>query len=121
MVTEFERKMYESAEKMDLSGTDEETARIFRELYLPYSKEVFTSLSQTPEEVAEQTVNVITAKDPPLRHQTNKVYMPMTALKHADPTGRLPLDTFYKMIFKHDRVFSATLGVLRLLQRAGKK
>lgn len=53
VVTEFERKMYESAEKMDLSGTDEETARIFRELYLPYSKEVFTSLSQTPEEVAE--------------------------------------------------------------------
>lgn len=122
VVTEFERKMYEGAEKMDLSGTDEETARIFRELYLPYSKEVFTSLSQTPEEVAQQTVNVITAKDPPLRHQTNKVYMPMTALKHADPTGRLPLDTFYKMIFKHDRVFSATLGVLRLLQRrAGKK
>ncbi|XP_039896482.1 retinol dehydrogenase 8 [Simochromis diagramma] len=122
VVTEFERKMYESAEKMDLSGTDEETARIFRELYLPYSKEIFTSLSQTPEEVAEQTVNVITAKDPPLRHQTNKVYMPMTALKHADPTGRLPLHTFYKMIFKHDRVFSATLGVLRLLQRrAGKK
>ncbi|KAL3986914.1 hypothetical protein ACER0C_014029 [Sarotherodon galilaeus] len=122
VVTEFERKMYEGAEKMDLSGTDEETARIFRELYLPYSKEVFTSLSQTPEEVAEQTVNVITAKDPPLRHQTNKLYMPMTALKHADPTGRLPLDTFYKMIFKHDRVFSATLGVLRLLQRrAGKK
>ncbi|XP_031599364.1 retinol dehydrogenase 8 [Oreochromis aureus] len=122
VVTEFERKMYEGAEKMDLSGTDEETARIFRELYLPYSKEVFTSLSQTPEEVAQQTVNVITAEDPPLRHQTNKVYMPMTALKHADPTGRLPLDTFYKMIFKHDRVFSATLGVLRLLQRrAGKK
>lgn len=53
VVTEFERKMYEGAEKMDLSGTDEETARIFRELYLPYSKEVFTSLSQTPEEVAQ--------------------------------------------------------------------
>uniref|UniRef100_A0A669C6Q2 Zmp:0000001048 n=1 Tax=Oreochromis niloticus TaxID=8128 RepID=A0A669C6Q2_ORENI len=109
VVTEFERKMYEGAEKMDLSGTDEETARIFRELYLPYSKEVFTSLSQTPEEVAQQTVNVITAKDPPLRHQTNKVYMPMTALKHADPTGRLPLDTFYKMIFKHDLVFITNL------------
>lgn len=72
--------------------------------------------------IFQQTVNVITAKDPPLRHQTNKVYMPMTALKHADPTGRLPLHTFYKMIFKHDRVFSATLGLLRLLQRrAGKK
>ncbi|XP_078125982.1 retinol dehydrogenase 8 [Sander vitreus] len=122
VVTEFERKVYEDAEKMDLSGTDEETAKIFREVYLPYSKKIFASLGQTPEEVAEQTVKVITAKEPPLRHQTNRLYMPMTALKHADPTGRLPLDTFYKMIFKHDSVFNATLGVLRMLQRsAGKK
>ncbi|XP_036945014.1 retinol dehydrogenase 8 [Acanthopagrus latus] len=122
VVTEFERKVYEEAEKMDLSGVDEETAKIFREIYLPYSKKVFASLGQTPEEVAEQTVKVITAKEPPLRHQTNRLYMPMTALKHADPTGRLPLDTFYKMIFKHDSVFNATLGVLRLLQRrTGKK
>ncbi|KAM8724354.1 retinol dehydrogenase 8 [Acanthopagrus schlegelii] len=122
VVTEFERKVYEEAEKMDLSGADEETAKIFREIYLPYSKKVFASLGQTPEEVAEQTVKVITAKEPPLRHQTNRLYMPMTALKHADPTGRLPLDTFYKMIFKHDSVFNATLGVLRLLQRrTGKK
>ncbi|XP_076607706.1 retinol dehydrogenase 8 [Chaetodon auriga] len=122
VVTEFERKVYEDAEKMDLSGTDEETAKIFREIYLPYSKKVFASLGQTPEEVAEQTIKVITAKEPPLRHQTNRLYMPMTALKHADPSGRLPLDTFYKMIFKHDNVFNATLGVLSMLQkRAGKK
>ncbi|KAF3700039.1 Retinol dehydrogenase 8 [Channa argus] len=122
VVTEFERKVYEDAEKMDLSGTDEETAKIFREVYLPYSKKIFTSLGQTPEEVAEQTVKVITAEEPPLRHQTNRLYMPMTALKHADPTGRLPLDTFYKMIFKHDSVFSATLGVLRMVQRrVGKR
>uniref|UniRef100_A0A672HA88 Retinol dehydrogenase 8-like n=1 Tax=Salarias fasciatus TaxID=181472 RepID=A0A672HA88_SALFA len=115
VVTEFERKVYELAETMDLSGTDEETAKIFRELYLPYSKKVFSSLGQTPEEVAE-------ASYPPLRHQTNRLYMPMTALKHADPTGRLPLEAFYKMIFKHDSVFNASLGVLRLLQRrAGKK
>lgn len=38
---------------MDLSGADEETAKIFREIYLPYSKKVFASLGQTPEEVAE--------------------------------------------------------------------
>ncbi|XP_040045813.2 retinol dehydrogenase 8 [Gasterosteus aculeatus] len=122
VVTEFERKVYEDAEKMDLSGTDEETAKIFREIYLPYSVKVFASLGQTPEEVAEQTVKVITAKEPPLRHQTNRLYTPMTALKHADPTGRLPLDAFYKMIFKHSSVFNATLAVLRVLQRrAGKK
>ncbi|XP_068434926.1 retinol dehydrogenase 8 isoform X2 [Clinocottus analis] len=122
VVTAFERKVYEDAEKMDLSGTDEETAKIFREIYLPYSMKVFASLGQTPEEVAEQTFKVITAKEPPLRHQTNRLYMPMTALKHADPTGRLPLDAFYKMIFKHHRVFDAALGMLRLLhRRAGKK
>lgn len=67
--------------------------------------------------IIQQTVAVITAKQPPLRHQTNRLYMPMTALKHADPTGRLPLDTFYKMVFKHDNVFNATLAVLRMLQR----
>ncbi|KAM6965846.1 retinol dehydrogenase 8 [Tautogolabrus adspersus] len=121
VVTEFERKVYEDAEMMDLSGTDEETAKIFREVYLPYSKKIFASLGQTPEEVAEQTLKVITAKEPPLRHQTNRLYMPLTALKHADPTGRLSLDTFYKMTFNHDRVFNVSLGLLRILQRKAKK
>ncbi|KAF3846207.1 hypothetical protein F7725_003285 [Dissostichus mawsoni] len=118
VVTEFERKVYEDAESMDLSGTNKETAKIFREMYLPYSKKIFASLGQTPE---EQTVKVITDKEPPLRHQTNRLYMPMTALKHADPTGRLPLDSFYKMTFKHDKVFNATLAMLHLLKRIGGK
>ncbi|XP_061567678.1 retinol dehydrogenase 8 [Cololabis saira] len=121
VVTEFERKVYEDAEKMDLTGTDEETAKIFREIYLPYSEKIFASLGQTPQEVAEQTYKVITAADPPLRHQTNCLYTPMTALKHADPTGRLPMDTFYKMLFKHSGVFNATLGIMRMLQRTGGK
>ncbi|XP_054891126.1 retinol dehydrogenase 8 [Poeciliopsis prolifica] len=117
VITEFERKVYEEAENIDLSETDEETARIFRDIYLPYSRKVFTTLGQTPEDVAEQKQKVITAKEPPLRHQTNRLYMPMTALKHADPTGRLPLEAFYKMIFKHDTVFNATLGILRMMNR----
>ncbi|XP_030646802.1 retinol dehydrogenase 8 [Chanos chanos] len=121
VVTEFERKVYEDAEKMDLTGTDEETARIFRQIYLPYSRKVFTSLGQTPEEVAEQTLQLIVAKDPPFRHQTNRLYMPLTALKHADPTGRLPLDAFYKLIFKHDNVFNASLGFFRILQKRMSK
>uniref|UniRef100_UPI0037E72EF1 retinol dehydrogenase 8 n=1 Tax=Semicossyphus pulcher TaxID=241346 RepID=UPI0037E72EF1 len=121
VLTEFERKVYEDVEKMDLSETDEATAKIFREVYLPYSKKIFASLGQTPEEVAEQTLTVITAKEPPLRHQTNRLYMPLTALKHADPTGRLPLETFYKMTFNHDKVFNASLGLLRMLQRRAKK
>ncbi|XP_042183865.1 retinol dehydrogenase 8-like [Oncorhynchus tshawytscha] len=58
--TEFKRKVYEDAEKMDLAGADEETARIFREIYLPYSRKVFNSLAQTPEEIAEQTLQLMT-------------------------------------------------------------
>lgn len=53
VLTEFERKVYEDAQNMDLSTTDDETAGIFREIYLPYSEEVFSSHSQSPEEVAE--------------------------------------------------------------------
>ncbi|KAG9278990.1 retinol dehydrogenase 8 [Astyanax mexicanus] len=117
VITEFERKVYEEAQNMDLSGTDEETARIFCEIYLPYSRKVFSSLGQTPEEVAEQTHQLLVAKNPPFRHQTNRLYTPMTAMKHADPTGRLPIDAFYKMVFQHDRVFNASLGIMRLLQR----
>ncbi|XP_026056686.1 retinol dehydrogenase 8 isoform X2 [Carassius auratus] len=117
VVTEFEKKVYEEAEKMDLSETDEETARIFRQIYLPYSRKIFNSIGQTPEDVAEQTLQLIGSKNPPFRHQTNRLYMPLTAMKHADPTGQLPIDAFYKMIFQHDRMFNATLSILRILHR----
>ncbi|XP_016103653.1 retinol dehydrogenase 8 isoform X1 [Sinocyclocheilus grahami] len=117
VVTEFEKKVYEEAEKMDLSETDEETARIFRQIYLPYSRKVFNSVGQTPEDVAEQTLQLIVSKNPPFRHQTNRLYMPLTAMKHADPTGQLPIDAFYKMIFQHDRMLNATLSILRILHR----
>ncbi|XP_026111847.1 retinol dehydrogenase 8-like [Carassius auratus] len=117
VVTEFEKKVYEEAEKMDLSETDEETARIFRQIYLKYSHEVFYSVGQTPKEVAEKTLQLIVSKNPPFRHQTNRLYRPLTAMKHADPTGHLPLDAFYKMIFQHDHMFNASLSILRILHR----
>lgn len=53
VLTEFERKVYEDAGNMDLSSTDEETARIFREIYIPNSENVFVSTGQSPDEVAE--------------------------------------------------------------------
>uniref|UniRef100_A0A8C2KAR5 Zmp:0000001048 n=1 Tax=Cyprinus carpio TaxID=7962 RepID=A0A8C2KAR5_CYPCA len=117
VVTEFEKKVYEEAEKMDLSETDEETAHIFRQIYLKYSHKVFYSVGQTPKEVAEKTLQLIVSKNPPFRHQTNRLYMPLTAIKHADPTGHLPIDAFYKMIFQHDHMFSASLSILRILHR----
>ncbi|XP_051569770.1 retinol dehydrogenase 8 isoform X2 [Myxocyprinus asiaticus] len=118
VITEFERKVYKEAENMDLSETDEETAQIFRQIYLPNSHKVFTSIGQTPEEVAEQTLQLIVSKNPPFRHLTNRLYIPLTAMKQADPTGRLPIDAFYKITFQHNRMFRASLWIMRMLQRS---
>ncbi|XP_078091222.1 retinol dehydrogenase 8-like [Mustelus asterias] len=118
--TEFETKLYEDAAKMDLSGTDVETAKMFQQLYLPYSREVFQALGQTAEDVAEHTVKVITSANPPFRYQTNKLYTPLTTLKFADPTGNLHVDTFYKMVFQHDRIFNASLNLIKLLRWRGR-
>ncbi|XP_038640897.1 retinol dehydrogenase 8-like isoform X3 [Scyliorhinus canicula] len=114
--TEFEAKLYEDAAKMDLSSTDEETAKMFQQLYLPYSEKVFHALGQTAEDVAEHTVKVITSENPPFRYQTNNLYTPFTTLKFADPTGNLHVDTFYKMVFQHDRIFNASLNLIKLLR-----
>ncbi|MGH0171845.1 UNVERIFIED_CONTAM: hypothetical protein FKN15_061782 [Acipenser sinensis] len=54
VITEFENKIYEDAANMDLSDTDEETAKIFKQIYLPYSKAIFTALGQTPQDIAEE-------------------------------------------------------------------
>lgn len=62
VMTEFERKVYEDAEIIDLSETDEETARIFRDIYLPYSRKIFTTLGQTPEDVAEASSDNVLLK-----------------------------------------------------------
>ncbi|XP_058234120.1 retinol dehydrogenase 8 [Hemibagrus wyckioides] len=121
VLTEFERKVYEDAGNMDLSGTDEETARIFREIYIPNSENVFASTGQSPEEVVEQTFQLIVSKDPPFRHQTNLLYTPLTPMKHADRTGVLPLDVFYRLTFTHSRVFNLSLGLMRMLRRRMRK
>ncbi|XP_010137379.1 PREDICTED: retinol dehydrogenase 8-like, partial [Buceros rhinoceros silvestris] len=53
VTTEFEAKLYEEAKRADYSRTDPETADIFTNLYLRNSKDVFASLGQTPEDIAE--------------------------------------------------------------------
>uniref|UniRef100_A0A8D0BEN5 Retinol dehydrogenase 8 n=1 Tax=Salvator merianae TaxID=96440 RepID=A0A8D0BEN5_SALMN len=116
VVTEFEMKVYEDAEKADYSQTDPETAEIFTNVYLKNSRAIFSSLGQTPEDVAEHTLKVITTTKPPFRHQTNAIYTPMTALKHADPTGALMTDSFYKLVFKYDILLHVSLKAIRLLR-----
>ncbi|XP_063284475.1 retinol dehydrogenase 8-like [Pelobates fuscus] len=116
VVTEFERKVYEDGLTMDLSAADKETAEMFTNVYLKNYKSIFQSLGQTAEDVAEHTMKIILAENPPFRHQTNTLYTPMTTLKYADPNGDLPIDTFYKMVFQHDKVFNASLNFIKLLR-----
>ncbi|NWI11244.1 RDH8 dehydrogenase, partial [Crypturellus soui] len=89
VVTEFERKVFEDGMKMDLSAADKETADMFTNIYLKNYKQIFQSLGQSAEDVAEHTVKIILAENPPFRHQTNTLYTPMTTLKYADPNGDL--------------------------------
>ncbi|KFZ64837.1 Retinol dehydrogenase 8, partial [Antrostomus carolinensis] len=89
VITEFERKVFEEGTKMDLSAADAETAEMFTNIYLKNYKQIFQSLGQSAEDVAEHTVKIILAENPPFRHQTNTLYTPMTTLKYADPNGDL--------------------------------
>ncbi|NXV48965.1 RDH8 dehydrogenase, partial [Uria aalge] len=89
VITEFERKVFEDGMKMDLSAADKETAEMFTNIYLKNYKQIFQSLGQSAEDVAEHTVKIILAENPPFRHQTNTLYTPMTTLKYADPNGDL--------------------------------
>ncbi|KAG7260708.1 hypothetical protein CRUP_005385 [Coryphaenoides rupestris] len=103
--TEFERKVYDEGVKTDLSKADEVTADMFTNVYLKNFKEIFETLGQTPEDIAE----------------TNALYTPVTSLKYADPSGELSVDTFYGAAFEHDAVFNASHGVLRLLSWPGRQ
>lgn len=121
VITEFERKVFEDGMKMDLSAADVETAEMFTNVYLKNYKSIFQSLGQTAEDVAAHTMKIILAENPPFRHQTNNLYTPMTTLKYADPNGDLPIDTFYKMVFQHDKIFNASLNFIKLLRWRSKK
>ncbi|XP_067892457.1 retinol dehydrogenase 8 [Heterodontus francisci] len=121
VITEFERKVYEDGLKVDLSAADQETRDMFTNIYLRNYKEIFLSLGQSAHEVAEHTMKIILSDNPPFRHQTNTLYTPMTTLKYADPNGDLPIDTFYKMVFHHDKVFHASLNFIKLLRWRSKK
>lgn len=82
-------------------------------------KERFFQNSISPS--LQHTVKIILAENPPFRHQTNTLYTPMTTLKYADPNGDLPIDIFYKMVFQHDKIFSASLNFIKLLRWRSRK
>ncbi|KAM3821489.1 LOW QUALITY PROTEIN: retinol dehydrogenase 8-like [Vipera latastei] len=111
----------EDAEKADYSQTDHETAEIFSQIYMKNSRAIFSSLSQTPEDVAEHVLKVISTDRPPFHHQTNAMYTPMMALKQADPTGALMTNSFYKLIFRYDSLLHISLRAIQLLRWQARK
>ncbi|XP_028856104.1 retinol dehydrogenase 8 [Denticeps clupeoides] len=116
VLTEFESKVYDEGMKTDLSNADKITSDMFTNVYLKNWNQIFESLGQRAEDIAEHTLRIITMENPPFRHQTNTLYTPMTTLKYADPNGDLPIDIFYKMVFEHDKVFNASLNFLKMLR-----
>lgn len=69
----------------------------------------------------QHTLRVIEAARPPFRHQTNAAYTPMAALKHADPSGALMTEAFYKLVFKYSAVLRLGLRAIRLLRWKAQK
>ncbi|XP_050840088.1 retinol dehydrogenase 8 isoform X1 [Serinus canaria] len=113
--TEFERKVLQEVEKCEFPGTDPETLRYFRQVYLPASRDVFRTFGQSPEHVAQAIAGVIAAPRPPFRTPTNPLYSPLLALRFADPRGDLGVRTFQRLLFDLGPAFHLSLALLRCL------
>ncbi|XP_029440088.1 retinol dehydrogenase 8 [Rhinatrema bivittatum] len=113
--TEFEAKLTEEAARSDFPGTDAETLRCFKESYLPASRGIFAALGQSPEAVAKVTVDLISMERPDFRRQTNPLYTPLTALKYADETGNLSVQTLSRLLFRHGTLLRLSLSLLKCL------
>uniref|UniRef100_A0A8C6ZJ63 Retinol dehydrogenase 8 n=1 Tax=Nothoprocta perdicaria TaxID=30464 RepID=A0A8C6ZJ63_NOTPE len=124
VTTEFETKVYEEAERADYSRTDPETADIFMRLYLRNSRDVFASLGQSAEDVAEVLEPPGApglAGRPPFRHRTNAACAPLAALRHADPSGALATAALAALLFRRQGLLRLGLRALRLLRWKAQK
>ncbi|XP_054891352.1 retinol dehydrogenase 8a [Poeciliopsis prolifica] len=113
--TEFETKMMEDVAKMDFPGVDADTVRYFKDVYLPSSIDIFEAMGQTPEDIAKCTKMVIESERPRFRNLTNSLYTPIVALKYADETGGLSVNTFYNLLFNFGPLMHITMSILKCL------
>lgn len=113
--TEFEAKMMEEVAQMDFPGTDPETVRYFKDVYVPSSVDIFEAMGQTPQDIAKCTKHVIESSSPRFRNLTNSLYTPLVAMKYADETGGLSVHTFYNLLFNFGSLMHITLNILKCL------
>ncbi|XP_036096378.1 retinol dehydrogenase 8 [Molossus molossus] len=112
VATDFEGKLLKQVSTAQFPGADPDTLHYFRDLYLPASRELFRSVGQSPQDVAQIIVKVIGSARPPLRRQTNARYALLTALKAADPSGSLYVRTARGLVFRWPRLLSLGLSCL---------
>ncbi|KAM9242218.1 retinol dehydrogenase 8 [Dugong dugon] len=112
VATDFEGKLLEQVSRAEFPGTDADTLRYFRDIYLPASRELFRSVGQSPQAVAQAIVKVIGSARPPLRRQTNARYALLTALKAADPSGGLYVRIAHGLLFRWPRLLDLCLQFL---------
>ncbi|KAM6307848.1 retinol dehydrogenase 8 [Podargus strigoides] len=113
--TEFEMKLMEEVSRSEFPGVDPTTLSYFKDVYLPASQEIFSTLGQSPVAVAEAVVAVIESDRPAFRTQTNALYTPLVALKYADPSGDLSVRSYHRLLFRYGSLFHFSVAVLRCL------
>ncbi|XP_022523756.1 retinol dehydrogenase 8a [Astyanax mexicanus] len=113
--TEFESKMMDDVAKMDFPGTDPDTVRYFKDVYMPSSIDIFEAMGQMPEDIAKCTKKVIESTSPRFRNLTNSLYTPIVAMKYADETGGLSVHTFYNLLFNFGSLMHITMSILKCL------
>ncbi|CAM5169955.1 unnamed protein product [Eretmochelys imbricata] len=113
--TDFELKLMEDVSRSEFPGTDPATLRYFQEVYLPASREIFSAMGQSPEDVAKAVVQVIGAARPPFHTLTNPLYTPLTALKSVDPSGELSVRTYHSLLFDYGALFRLSVRALSCL------
>ncbi|NXA56407.1 RDH8 dehydrogenase, partial [Nothocercus julius] len=108
--TDFELKLMEEVARDEFAGADADTVRYFREVYVPAARDIFATLGQSPEEVAEVVARVVASPRPAFRTQTNALYTPLVALKYADPTGELSVRSLHRMLFRHGSLLRLSMA-----------
>lgn len=61
------------------------------------------------------TKKVIESDSPRFRNLTNSLYTPIVALKYADETGGLSVNTFYNLLFNLGPLMHITMNILKCL------
>uniref|UniRef100_A0A8C7YV61 Retinol dehydrogenase n=1 Tax=Oryzias sinensis TaxID=183150 RepID=A0A8C7YV61_9TELE len=113
--TEFEVKMIQEVKQRDFPGADAETVRLFKEVYLPSSVDIFEALGQTPDDIARCTKKVIEASSPRFRNLTNALYTPIVAMKYADETGTMSVHAFYHLLFNLGPLMHVSVMAMKYL------